>query len=108
MVSMMVGDEPADALYLLVGIASETCEQLTGDSRPFPFLKFAVLITILLLARPDANVMHESRTFEDELRFLVQAFAFAYQRGVSMHFRGMLNALRVAIVIVNHGECQSV
>ena len=63
MVSMVVGDEPADTLFLFVGKSSETCEQLKGDSRPLLFLKLSVLITILLLARPDANVMHKGGTF---------------------------------------------
>ena len=79
MVSVMVGYKPTDTFNLLVGISSYFCEHLAGNCRTFLFLKFAVLVSMFLLARPYSDIMHESCTFEDELSFLVQAFVSAYQ-----------------------------
>ena len=102
----MMTHEPADAFNLPVCKTAESCQQISGYGRTFLFLKFAVLISIFLFARPYSNVMNEGCAFEYERRVLVQLLEVTDRRGLGMHFSSMLYAFRVAIVMVNHGESQ--
>ena len=101
----MVGYEPADALDMPVGVAKAR-EQVAGDGGSLLLLKSAVLTPVLHFAGADADVVDVGGTFEDEEGFRVEPFALAYQPGVGMNFGGVLNALGVAVVVVDHGESQ--
>ena len=65
-----------------------------------------ILVSILLLAYTNANIVNECSTFMDKRSILIQSFAMTDHSSLGMFLRRMLYAIRGSIVVTNHGHSQ--
>lgn len=76
-ISVVMSDQPADALDELFGSTAGFLQHRTGIRQAFLLLHLAGAVTVLRLAGPDADVVHERCDVEDPAFFAGHVFCIS-------------------------------